>query len=298
VTSPLAVFPREWFYLLTKLFLAFLLFSLVLVAGVVGAAAGDRRSGIYGAAAAAAFPTGSQLLGLGHLMTIFGAFGAALALGFVALLETRLTLRREWLWALALVTFAFLSYTGSLLFGSVALVFASVALVRTEPPLARSLRLLLIASWTLALLLYYVHWVAPFFRETLPRMASGAGSDRGIDLPARLALLPEKLTYTFGFWWVPLVGLLGLTRAEGRPRRMLLYGWAIVLPLFSALDLVFNFLLKHHYFSFPAIAVGFGLALRRLEEKGAFGMAVFLLVFVSVCVMGLLELWRVATGPL
>ena len=297
VTSPLALLPREWFHLTTKLFLALLLFGVALVSSVVAQAAGGRRAGIYAAAAASAFPTGWQLLDLGHLMTIFGTFAAATALGFVALLEARLAERREWLLALGLVTFAFLSYTGSLLFGSVALALTSLALLREEPRLAKSLGGLLLAGWGLALLLYYVHWVSPFIRDTLPRMLSGAGSDRGIDWIARLKLLPGKLDYTFGAFWVPLIGLLGIARAEGRPRKLLLLGWALVLPLFSGLDLAFNFLLKHHYFSFPAIAIGFGLALRRLEEKGPFWVAVFLFVVVYLLVTGLFGAWRLATGP-
>ena len=296
VTSPLSALPREWFHLTTKLFLALLLFGITLVSSVVAQAAGGQRAGLYAAAAAAAFPTGCQLLGLGHLMTIFGTFAAAAALGFLTLLQTRLTERREWLFALGLVTFAFLSYTGSLLFTSIALLFASTALFRSEPRLARSLGALLLAGWGLALILYYMHWVSPFFQETLPRMLSGAGSDRSIDWLARLKLLPGKLDYTFGAFWVPLLGLLGLVRAEGRPRRLLLYGWALALPLFSVLDLAFNFLLKHHYFSFPAVAIGFGLSLRRLEEKGSFWVAVFLLLVVYLSVMGLGSFWRLATG--
>ncbi len=296
VTSPLALLPREWFHLMTKLFLALLLFGVTLVGSVVAHAAGGRRAGIYAAAAAAAFPTGSQLLGLGHLMTIFGTSAAATALGFVALLETRLTERREWFLALGLVTFAFLSYTGSLLFASIALALPAIALLRKEPLLAKSLGGLLLAGWGLALLLYYIHWVSPFFRDTLPQMLSGGGSDRSIDWTARLKLLPGKVDYTFGAFWVPLIGLLGLARVEGRPRRLLLYGWAVVLPLVSVFDLIFNFLLKHHYFSFPAIAIGFGLALQRLQEKGSFWMAVFLLVVVYLCVTGLYGVLRVATG--
>ena len=109
---------------------------------------------------------------------------------------------------------------------------------------------------------------------------------RSIDLLARLKLLPGKLDYTFGSFWLPLLGLSGLVLARGRPRRLVLYGWALALPLFSLLDLAFNFLLKHHYFSFPAVAVGFGLALPWLEEKTTLRMAVFLLVVVSLGVMG------------
>ncbi len=302
VTAPLALLPRAWFHLATKLFLAFLLAGITLIVSAVARAAAEttgsdgERASVYAAGAAVAFPTSWQLLGLGHLMTIFGSFAAAAALGFVALVTTRLDERREWLIGLTLVTFAFLSYTGSLLFGSLALAFASAALRRSDSRIARSLLWLLLAGWLLALLLYYIHWVAPFFRETLPRMLSGAGSDPSIDWTARLGLLPEKLDYTFGAFWVPFAGLLGLSLAEGRPRRFVLYGWGLAIPLFCVLDLAFNFLLKHHYFSFPVVAVGFGLALRRLEEKGRLGMAVFLVVVVYLCVTGAGSVFRLATG--
>ncbi len=299
VTAPLALLPRGWFHLATKLVLALLLFGVTVVASVVANEAGGisgKKAATYAAAAAAAFPTGWQLLGLGHLMTIFGTFAAAAALAFLALVETGLTRRREWLIGLALVTFAFLSYTGSLLFTSIALIFASAALLRREPRLAKRLGSLLLAGWGLALLLYYIHWVAPFLTETLPRMLSGAGSGESIDWTARLWLLPEKLDYTFGAFWVPLAGLLGLSFAEGLPRRYLLYGWGLALPLVSVLDLAFNFLLKHHYFSYPAVAIGFGLALSRLEEKGRLGMAVFRLIVVYLCVTGVAGVVRLATG--
>jgi hypothetical protein len=296
VSSPLALLPREWFHLATKLFLALLLFGVALVSSLVAQAAGGKEAGWYAAAAAAAFPTGWQLLGLGHLMTIFGTFAAAAALGFVSLLEARLTRRREWLMALGLVTFAFLSYTGSLLFASVALGLSSIVLFRKEPQLAKRLLGLLLTGWGISLMLYYIHWVLPFFRDTLPLMLSGAGSERSIDWTARLWLLPGKLDYTFGSYWVPLLALLGLIRAEGRTRRILLYGWALVLPMFSGLDLVFNFLLKHHYFSFPAVAVGVGLALRRLQQKGSSWMAVFLILVVYLMMTGLLSGWHLASG--
>ncbi|HEY7817388.1 MAG TPA: hypothetical protein VIG29_04150, partial [Vicinamibacteria bacterium] len=311
VVAPLAVLPREWFHLGTKLFLALLLFGVTLVASAVARAAGGasgasgangangangESAGAFAALAVLTFPTGWQLLGLGHLMTIFGCFAAAAALGFTSIATNRLEERRTWLIALGLTTFAFLSYTGSLLFASIALIFASAALARSEPRLARRLGSLLLLAWGLALLLYYMHWVEPFVRETLPRMLSGEGSSGSIDWTARLALLPEKLRYTFGSFWVPLVGLLGLRLAEPRPRRILLYGWGLVLPLFCLFDLAFNFLLKHHYFSFPVVAIGAGLALGRLQKKGRLGMAVFLLVVVYLCVTGGASLFRLATG--
>jgi hypothetical protein len=296
VTSPLALLPRTWFHLATKLFLALLLFGITLVCATVAGAAGGKSSGTYAALAATAFPTSWQLLELGHLMTIFGTFAAATALGYVSLAEGRLTHRREWLIALCLTAFAFLSYTGSLLFASIALLFASATLLRREPRLSRSLRWLVVTGWGIALALYYIHWVLPFFRETLPAMLSGPGAEGSIDWAARLKLAPGKLAYTFGAFWVPLVGLLGLAFAGGTARRHVLYGWALALPLFSVFDLAFNFLLKHHYFSFPAIAIGFALALSRLGEKGRLARAVFLALLVDLAVTGSRAAWHLATG--
>jgi hypothetical protein len=268
VSAPLAALPREWFHLGTKLLLALLLGGIGIAAALVATSAADDRAGVYAAAAVASLPTGYQLLGLGHLMTIFGVFAAALALGFAAIQAERLSMRREWILALLLLTFCFVSYTGSLLFASVGLAAASVGLSFHERELSRALVRLLVAGWGLALIIYYGFWLLPFVRESLPALLSGAGRGEGIDLPARVGLVPGKLDYTFGSWIVPVAAVPALALAGTRTRRALLLGWAVPLVAFSGLDLLFNFLLKHHYFSLPVVAVGLGLLWRWLEKKG------------------------------
>jgi hypothetical protein len=296
VTAPLSALPREWFHLGTKLFLALLLGGTGIAASLVATSAGDDRSGVYAAAVVASLPTGCQLLGLGHLMTIFGLFSAALALGFAVIQAGRLTRRREWILALVLLTLCFLSYTGSLLFTSVSLAAASAVLFFHERELSKALGGLLLAGWALALLLYYGFWLLPFLRDSLPALVSGSSPDSGIDLKARLSLLPGKLDYTFGSWIVPALAAPALALAGTAVRRALLFSWALPLVAFSGLDLLFNFLLKHHYFSFPLVAVGAGLALGWLEKKSPRWRVLLGAFVVFLLVKGLREALFVARG--
>ena len=70
---------------------------------------------------------------------------------------------------------------------------------------------------------------------------------------------------------VPLLGLAGLAWARTMRGWPLLLAWAAVLPVFSAADLFFNLLLKHHYFTAAPVAVGGGLLLNRLAGRGPAG---------------------------
>jgi hypothetical protein len=107
---------------------------------------------------------------------------------------------------------------------------------------------------------------------------------------------PRKLAYTFGTWLVPVVGLVGLTRARPREARVLLYGWGAVLAGFALLDVMFNFLLKHHYFTYPAIAIGLGLIFAWLSKKNLAGRVILALLVVSIVWMGFHEALSVARG--
>ena len=113
---------------------------------------------------------------------------------------------------------------------------------------------------------------------------------------ARLAAQPRKLAYTFGAWLIPVVGLLGVTRARPREARALLYSWGAILVGFAFLDSGFNFLLKHHYFTYPAIAVGLGLVLEWLSEKNFASRVILALLVVSIVWMGSQEALTVARG--
>ena len=292
--APFALLPRVWFHTTTKLILAALLFGIALSSSLVATRIASPRAGGYAALAGVFIPTGFQLLGLGHLMTLFGTWAAALALGFLTIHLDALAERAVLVWATALVTLCFLSYTGSLLFASITLVATAALCYRRDRALSRRLATIVVIAWGAAFLLYYIHWTLPFVRDSLPALFS-SGGDGGIDVWARIASQPRKLAYTFGSAVVPLVGLAGLGLARGE-RRTLLLGWGSILVVFSGLDIFFNFLLKHHYFTFPAIAIGVGLMLGWLHEKSWILRAISALFVVSLVWMGFREALAVVRG--
>ena len=300
LTSPFAALAPLWFVQLTKLFLAALLFGVTVTSALVATRVGSCRAGVGAALAAAFLPIGYQLLGLGHLMTLFGTWAGALALGFVIVHVDRLSERAMFWCATALWTLCCLSYTGSLLFASLAMIGAiSIFAWERQLDLAKRLATLLLIAWGMSFVLYYIHWALPFVTESLPELLGGSGSDRDFDVSdvrARLAAQPRKLAYTFGTWLVPVVGLVGLTRARSRETRVLLYGWGAILAGFAFLDLAFNFLLKHHYFAYPVIAIGLGLAFDWLSKKSRAGRVILALFVVSIVWMGFLEALTAARG--
>ena len=83
LAAPFAALPRLWFHVVTKLVLASLLFGISLATALVATRIGSARAGAYAAFASVFVPTGFQLLGLGHLMTLFGTWASTLALGFI-----------------------------------------------------------------------------------------------------------------------------------------------------------------------------------------------------------------------
>ncbi len=295
LAAPFAALPRLWFHVVTKLVLASLLFGISLATALVATRIGSARAGAYAAFASVFVPTGFQLLGIGHLMTLFGTWASTLALGFIVVKIDELRERAVFGWSLALVSLCFVSYTGSLLFASLTLVAACAVSYARYPELAKRLSSLIVVAWVVSFLLYYIHWTLPFVRDSLPALLWGSGSDTGIDVLARVSSQPGKLAYTFGSPLVPLIGLVGLSLARAE-RGVLLYSWGGILVVFSALDVLFNFLLKHHYFTYPVIAVGLGLALGWLQEKGWLGRAITALFVVSLVWMGLQEAVAVAKG--
>ena len=108
LTSPFAALPPLWFVLLTKLFLASLLFGVTVTSALVATRVGDgrgcrRRSGRSVSAYRLPAPR------TGHLMTLFGTWAGVLALGFVIVHVDRLSERAMFWCATALWTFCCLS---------------------------------------------------------------------------------------------------------------------------------------------------------------------------------------------
>jgi hypothetical protein len=299
--APLAALPKEAFHLAEKAVLAgWLALAAWIVARLARRLAGGREAA-FAALAAASLVPGYQLLGLGHLMTILGCLAGTAALAYLALHADDLG-RRGPFWALVgLLVFAFLSYFATLLFTGLTVVLVASLLWRGAPALARRVLLALSAAMLLAFLLYYVHWTWPFLSQSVPRIlggSAGSATESGTQLARRLALLPQKLDYSYGSLLVPLAGLIALgLLPRGRPRRVLAC-WASVLAIVSVLDLWYNFLLKHHYFVMAPVALGWGLFLARLWDAGRAGRAAALLLAVLLVALGLETAWAVGSGSI
>lgn len=286
--APLAALPQPWFYLLEKIALAGMLASIVLVAALLAHRFGSPRAAVLAAALTVSLHPAYQLLGLGHLLTVFGCWAAALALGYGVVSLASLGDRTVWWKATALLTLCFLSYTASLLFGALAVVATVSLLWPSHRELAHALFRVALTAVLGALLLYYMHWILPFLKESVPILLAGEPEGQ-IAVWSRLAAIPRKLAYSYGSPLIPLLGLAGIAWVLGVSRdrgRLLLGCWAGVLPLFSALDVVFNFILKHHYFVMVPVAVGTALALDWVAQKGRPGRAAAAAVFVYALWVG------------
>jgi hypothetical protein len=296
LVSPLAALPRDWFYGLEKAVLALMLTITAVVASLVATRVSSARAGAYAGMFAACLPTTFQLLGLGHLMTLFGVFASTLALGFLTLHFDRLTERAIWWWTFLLLTLCFLSYTASLLLTVTALVLALPFLYRQSPTASRALVGAALAASAAAFVLYYINWTLPFLRDSLPVLLSGMGNSEQSPYWSRVVAIPQKLTYTFGSAFLPLIGLAGLALARPSNQRTLLASWGGTLVLFSAADLFFNFLLKHHYFVIPAVSIGLGLSSAWLSQKGFWGRAAAATLVMFTLVLGARAALGVALG--
>jgi hypothetical protein len=222
----------------------------------------------------AAMPASFQLLGLGHLMTVLGCWAMTMAVAYVALNWEVLGERSRWWRAVLLLALCYLSYFAGLLFMLMVIAIAAAALLRRQPAFVRALLTAGAAAAALAFAAYYVNWTWPFLSESVPQLLHGSGAESSANAGAwraRLILEPGKLAYTFGSILVPALGLAGLVAARRGVERVLLLAWAAVLPVFTGLDLFFNFLLKHHYFTMVPVAVGGGVLLARVAERGRWG---------------------------
>ena len=217
VVSPLAVFPRIWFYSLEKIVLAGMLAMMVLAASVLATCFGDKRAGVWAGVFVITLPPSFQLLGLGHLMTLFGMWTATLALSLLVLRFENLKERTTWWWATIALTICFLSYTASLLFAGVVVALTVSLLYRQAPGPTRALAGISVLAAATAFLLYYVHWTSPFLTEALPKLFDHSTFQGGASIWNRVLTLPGRLSFTYQNVWLPLFGLAGLSLAPQSP---------------------------------------------------------------------------------
>ena len=270
LVAPLTAFPAAWFQLLHKVFQAGLLAMTALLAALLAWRLAGGRASLWTALLVISGSSAFQLLALSHFLTVFGCWASTLALAYIVFAWGKLERASYWWGGVGLLALAFLSYTASLLFTGVTIAIALVLLARGNRWQTRYLLTCSIAATVAALLLYYMHWVLPFIRESIPILLS-SGEEGPVPLWSRLSQIPGKLAYSFGSVWIPLAGLVGVGFITGRSRdeaRFVLVAWAAILVLFSGPDLFFNFILKHHYFTIVPIAVGGGALLDIMIKRG------------------------------
>jgi hypothetical protein len=299
LAAPLAALPHAAFFIAEKALLALLLAAMAWASAAMAARLGPPGAATAAAILMAAMPASFQLLGLGHLMTILGCWAMTMAVAYLALNWERLGERGPWWRAVLLLALCYLSYFAGLLFMLMAIAIAAVALGRRQPAFVRALLSAGAMAAALAFAAYYVNWTWPFLSESVPQLLGGSGAQSNSNagaLPFRISAAPHKLAYTFGSVLVPVLGVAGLVIARRGVERVLLLAWATVLPVFSVLDLFFNFLLKHHYFTMVPVAVGGGVLLARVAERGRWGRAVAVAALVCMAVLAARVGLDAATG--
>jgi len=295
LVAPLAALPRPWFFLAEKALLALLFASTTIVASLLAARAAGRRAGTFTAVVAASLVPAFHLLGLGHLMTILGVWASSAALGWLVFRAHRLAQGRTWWATVALLTFCFLSYTAALLFTGMVLMALIAGAARRDPALARALGSATAAACFCAFILYYVHWTWPFLSQSVPKLFGGSARE-ATPLLKRLALQPGKLAYSYGSLAVPIAGLAGLVLLRPSWLRRVLWAWGGILVVVSALDVFFNFLLKHHYYAMLPVAIGVGVLLARFEEASRAGRWTAAVATALIAALGLRTALDVALG--
>ena len=299
LAAPLAALPHAAFFVAEKVLLALLLAGMAWASGALAARLGPPGAAATGAILMAAMPASFQLLGLGHLMTILGCWSMTMAVAYVALNWEVLGERSRWWRAVLLLALCYLSYFAGLLFMLMVIAIAAATLLRRQPAFVRALLTAGAAAAALAFAAYYVNWTWPFLSESVPQLLHGSSADSGANAGAwraRLILEPGKLAYTFGSILVPVLGIAGLVAARRGVERVLLLAWAAVLPVFTGLDLLFNFLLKHHYFTMVPVAVGGGVLLARVAERGRWGRLAAIAALFTMAVLAARVGLDAATG--
>ena len=299
LAAPLAALPHAAFFVAEKVVLALLLAGMVWASAALAARLGPPGAAEAAAILMAAMPASFQLLGLGHLMTILGCWAMTMAVAYLALNWDGLGERRRWWRAVLLLALCYLAYFAGLLFMLMVIAIAAAALIRSQPAFVRALLTAGATAAALAFAAYYVNWTWPFLSESVPQLLHGSGAESGANAGAwraRLILEPGKLAYTFGAILVPVLGIAGLVAARKGVERVLLLAWATVLPVFTGLDLFLNFLLKHHYFTMVPVAVGGGVLLAGVAQRGRGGRIVAVAALLIMAVLAARVGLDAATG--
>jgi hypothetical protein len=231
------------------------------------------RPGLWAAGTYAVLPLAFRAFSYGVLPTIFAQ---ALTL-FVMLWPTLRpdNLRKPLLLALwvLLLTASLIAFPTALAFNSLVIVLLAVGWrVKRAAHHHTDFRLIggLALALVLSVVLYYGLYIGPFFSRTLPALLGGT-SLRGKELWPGGPL--EMLGWTGGYLvnWLPYllipVGLLMIRSGRARFSKrlaVLVLAWLVVLLFGMLLNLRFDMIGKHLYYTMPAASLASGLILARL----------------------------------
>jgi hypothetical protein len=300
LVAPLSSLPTFWFQQAHKVLQAALLASTAFAAALGAWKLASGKAALWTAILFVSLPATFQLLGLAHFLTVFGTWASTLAIVYLIVRFRELQRASRWWGAVGLLTLAFLSYTASLLFTGFTLLVALPFLARADRRQAWHLVTAALAATVASLVLYYGYWVLPFVRESIPLLLASEGGD-AIPVGTRLALVPGKLTYSFGSLVLPLAGLLGvglLGLRSREERRFLLLAWISVLVLFSFADVFFNFILKHHYFTLAPVVIGAAALLDAGTRRGGWTRWASGALLVYAVALGLRSAAALALGTI
>lgn len=257
----------------------------------------SRGGAAWGAGLYAVMPLAFRAFAYGILPTIFAQ---TLTLYVVLVpLQWAGRLRRPTVFAgwVLLLTASLIAFPTALAFNSF-VIFAlalgwrlrRAAPARTEYLLLGGLALGLVLS----VLLYYGLYIPPFFSRTLPALLGGT-SLRGEPLWPGGPLEMVGWTGVYVVNWLPqlmlpvaLLLVWRARRAESKLLSVLMAAWLAVLVLGMLLNLRFDMIGKHLYYTMPAAALGGGIVLARLWSLRRWSAA---LPRTLACLSALSVLW-------
>jgi hypothetical protein len=281
--SPLfyvVLWPLGLFKAIDLSYAMILIVSLMDALVVLGIYAIVRRvstsAAIWSALLYAAMPLSFRAFMYGIYPTVFAQALTLLVLLVAILWPERLTRPLALAgWALGLAA-SLIAFATALAFNSFVVVFTGVGWVSRKGSSRRVLVSLvtgLVFALIISFVVYYGFYLEPFVTRTLPALQSGT-SLGGKDLwPNGLSdLLAWTANYAIGWvlWLLIPVAILLLWRsrsAAGRRLSVLMFAWLAIFIGGMILNVRFDMIGKHIYYTVPAAAIAGGIILSQLWKR-------------------------------
>ncbi len=242
------------------------------------------KAALWSALLYAVMPLAMRAFAFGILPTILAQALALLVIAIPVLFPDGLRRPLPFAGWVLLLAASLVAFPTALAFNSFVLIFSGVgwAWQRAAP---RSTLTLLAGGFAIAVVLsfvaYYGLYIGPFLAQTLPAMQGGVRSHGQELWPGGL---PELIGWTAGYsiswvlWLLLPTGIWLLWQSGTSPQRagqslrqrlasrmaILMLAWLIIFVLGVALNLRFDMIGKHIYYTMPATAIAGGLVLSHL----------------------------------